>query len=273
MVNVNRQDVEPRFRRRRIKRVNLSQLTRISFLPSVFTTLNLFFGFTALLHILKGNFLVATFWITASVIMDGFDGTIARLTKTESNFGVQLDSLSDAVAFGLVPAVLIYYWGFANAHSQVGKLVAFSFLAAGVIRLARFNVFKEAKAVPSSIFIGFPIPGGALAISSVVLLFNSTPPRTDWEFALYSLFCLAISFLMISNVKYRTAKKILNKQSLAPLMLLALVVASMVLYPGVAIPILTSIYLLSPIGFALYFRLKRKPEAAAATTPVPPPRT
>ncbi len=266
---IYRKDQDPRFRRRRLKKVDLSGLTRISFLPSVFTCLNLFFGFTALLHIIKGSFLTATFWITASVIMDGFDGTIARLTKTESNFGVQLDSLVDAVTFGLVPAAMIYYWGFAGSHQQIGKLVAFAFLSAGVIRLARFNVFKEADAVPSSIFIGFPIPGGAMAVSSAVLLFGATPPGSDTQYALFSLFCLAVSFLMISNIKYRTAKKIMSKHSLTALMLVALAVASMVLYPHIAIPILTTVYILSPIGFAFFFRLNRK--SRNAQPPSAPP--
>ena len=90
--------------------------------------------------------------------MDGFDGTIARLTKTESNFGVQLDSLVDAVTFGLVTVHAGLSSGaFQSGYSQeIRQIVGFGFLSAGVIRLARFNVFKEAQAFPANIFIGFP---------------------------------------------------------------------------------------------------------------------
>ena len=106
-------------KRKRIrKRSSISALTRISFLPSVFTMLNLFLGYQALIYIIgaKQNFKIAIYYITASVIMDGFDGTIARLTKTESNFGVQLDSLVDAVTFGLVTSMLAFEWGFQSGY-------------------------------------------------------------------------------------------------------------------------------------------------------------
>ncbi len=84
--------------------------------------------------------------------MDGFDGTIARLTKTESNFGVQLDSLVDAVTFGLVTSMLATSVGLPIRVPQVGTIVSFVFLSAGLIRLARFNVFKEAQALPGQYF-------------------------------------------------------------------------------------------------------------------------
>jgi len=92
--------------------------------------------------------------------MDGFDGTIARLTRTESNFGVQLDSLVDAVTFGLVASMLAFKWGFQAGYAQAGSIISFVFLSAGLIRLARFNVFKEAQVIPANIFIACPSPPG-----------------------------------------------------------------------------------------------------------------
>jgi CDP-diacylglycerol--serine O-phosphatidyltransferase len=245
--------------KKRIKRVNIASLTRISFLPSVFTLLNLFLGFQALIYIIgsKKNFKTAIYYLTASVIMDGFDGTIARLTKTESNFGVQLDSLVDAVTFGLVTSMLAYQWGFQSGYSQIGKIVAFVYLSAGLIRLARFNVFKEAQAFPANIFIGLPIPTASMAVCSIVLIFNQTRPQTKMGILLFSLFTILIALLMISNIKYRTTKKIVLKNSLKALFLLASTIACLVIFPDITIPILTFSYMLSPFFFYVISRSKK----------------
>jgi CDP-diacylglycerol--serine O-phosphatidyltransferase len=252
-------------RRKRIRPSKVASLTRISFLPSVFTMLNLFLGYQALIQVIgaQQNLKRAIYYITASVIMDGFDGTIARLTKTESNFGVQLDSLVDAVSFGLVPSMLAFKWGFQSGYAQAGSIVCFVFLSAGLIRLARFNVFKEAQIVPANIFVGLPIPTAALAVSSVVLLFTDQHPVTPWGVALFSLFVLLVSLLMISNIRYKTVKKFVLKNSLRTLFLLALVVGCLIIFPDTTIPILTFAYVLSPLYLSLFSRRHRGVEAPA----------
>jgi len=252
-------------KKRRIKKVKLSSLTRISFLPSVFTLLNLFLGFQALLYIIgsKKNFKTAIYYLTASVIMDGFDGTIARLTKTESNFGVQLDSLVDAISFGLVTSILAFQWGFQSGYAQFGSIISFVFLSAGLIRLARFNVFKEAQAFPANIFIGVPIPTASMAICSIVLIFNETHPQTKMGILVFSLYVILISLLMISNIKYKTIKKIVLKNSLRTLFLLALIIACLVIFPDITIPILTFAYVLSPFFFYLFSRKHKIVEPAS----------
>ena len=255
--------IEPKpfkkMKRKRISRPKLSSLTRISFLPSLFTMLNLFLGYKALIYIIgpKQNFKTAIYYITASVIMDGFDGTIARLTNTESNFGMQLDSLVDAVTFGLVTSMLAFKWGFQAGFTQIGSIVSFVFLSAGLIRLARFNVFKEAQAFPANIFIGMPIPTAALSVCSVVLVFGGKPPLSWAGIVIFSLYVILISLLMISNVKYRTVKKLVFKNSLKTLFLIALVVGCLVIFPDVTIPILTLSYMISPLPL-LFFNRKHK---------------
>ncbi len=252
-------------KKRKIKKVNIASLTHYSFLPSVFTLLNLFLGFQALLHIIGGrrNFTTAIYYLMASVIMDGFDGTIARLTKTESNFGVQLDSLVDAITFGLVTSVLVYQWGFQFGFPQVGKIVAFVYLSAGLIRLARFNVFKDAQAYPANVFIGMPIPTAAMAICSIVLLFGNKPPQSSIGVVLFSLAIILVSLLMISNIKYKTIKKIVLKNSLKMLFLLALIIACLVIFPDVTLPILAFSYIASPLFFHLFSK-KQKSGAPAS---------
>lgn len=242
--------------------INMARLTKISFLPSLFTLFSLFLGYLALMQIIKENWETAVYLIGGSVVMDGFDGTVARLTKTESSFGVQLDSLVDAVSFGLVPAVLIYFWGFHAGHPQIGKVIGFMYLSAGVIRLARFNVLKEVNAFPSNIFVGIPIPLGALSICSVVLivqhkLVNST------ETLLFGGFVMLVAFLMISTIKYRAMKKFNSKYNLLILLILAIVVAFTINFPTYTIPIITLLYLISPIFFYVYFKF-RKPKNVVA---------
>jgi len=213
-------------------------------------------GFLALMQIFARNFEVAVFLIGGSVIMDGFDGTVARLTKTESNFGVQLDSLVDAVSFGLVPAVMIYMFGFEKAGIPLGKVIGFVYLTAGVVRLARFNVLKEANAVPSNIFVGMPIPLGALSISSIVLMIQ-TPLSNNRDIILFSIYVVTIAFLMISTIKYRTMKKVKSKYNLPILVALALIVALAILYPRYTIPVLSLIYIVSPLFFFIYGKFNK----------------
>lgn len=216
-------------------------------------------GFLALLQIFKGkaeNFENAVFLLAGSVLMDGFDGTIARLTKTESNFGVQLDSLVDAITFGLVTSVMIYMWGYQYAEAPLGKVLAFAFLTAGVVRLARFNVLKEAHAVPSNIFVGLPIPLGALAISSAVLLFRE-PLQTTTERLIFSFYVLLISVLMVSTVKYRTMKNIRSKKTVLILLGFAVIVSFAITYPRFTIPYLAFGYIISPVFFYVYGKFRK----------------
>ena len=200
------------------------------------------------------------------MILDGFDGTIARLTGTESSFGIQLDSLVDAVVFGLVTSVLIDYWGFHGEYTQIGKVIGFIFLSAGIIRLGRFNVLKEANAYSSNIFVGFPIPFATLSICSFVLIFED-PPESKLDIIIFSLFVIIIAFLMISNIKYRTLKKIGSKNDLLVLFAFAIGVAFLIMYPSYTIPVISFFYLASPILFYVSGKIrKRKSKAVLKST-------
>jgi CDP-diacylglycerol--serine O-phosphatidyltransferase len=237
-------------------------------LPSLFTIGSLFLGYLALLQIIKGQFINAVYLIGVSVILDGFDGTVARLTKTESNFGVQLDSLVDAVTFGLVTSVMIYFWGFKAINPQMGKIIGFVFLSAGVIRLARFNVLKEAHVMPSNIFVGLPIPLGALAVISVVLVIGD-PLATSSEMLIFSIYTILIAFLMISSIKYRTLKRVKSKYSLLILLLLAVIIALSINFPQYTLPAVTILYLISPLFFYFYFKIRRKVPSAGLVSEEP----
>ncbi|HLP59608.1 MAG TPA: CDP-diacylglycerol--serine O-phosphatidyltransferase [Candidatus Deferrimicrobium sp.] len=253
-----------KFKFNKQRKVNIARLTKISFLPSIFTLSSLFLGYLALIQILKGRFESAVFLITGSVILDGFDGTVARLTKTESNFGVQLDSLVDAVVFGTVTSVMIYRWGFQGEFSQLGKVIGFIFLSAGIIRLARFNVLKEAETYVSNVFIGLPIPLGALSVASVILLREKLVEKHD--IILFSIYVALVAFLMISNIKYRTMKRLNSRNNLVVLFSLAIVIALLINFPTYTIPAISLIYLISPLFYFFFDKFKKKgtPETPAS---------
>ena len=135
------------------RKINLPRLTRISFLPSVFTMFNLFLGYIALNFVTKGEFINACYYLIFATVVDSLDGTIARLTKTESNFGVQLDSLSDAVSFGLVPSVFMYLWAFKTLMPVSGIIISFIYLSAGIIRLAHHGKLNSSSGAAPVIWI------------------------------------------------------------------------------------------------------------------------
>ncbi len=195
------------------------------------------------------------------------DGRVARLTKTESLFGMQLDSLADLVAFGVAPAILLYKWGLDNV-GVLGIAAAAMFGTCGALRLARFNVIALKNAKQSSqYFIGLPIPGGAGIIVSLFLTMNGARNATEIV-TLNSplnlvIFAAIVSYLMVSNIKYPTFKHIRptpRNFSFTVLILMATVYVSVVVSLPVALFSLISIYtLLGPVMEIMLYK-KRKEE-------------
>jgi CDP-diacylglycerol--serine O-phosphatidyltransferase len=173
-----------------------------SILPSVFTTGNLFLGFWSMVRALDGRFEEAALLIGGAVILDILDGRIARLTGTQSEFGAQLDSLADAVSFGVAPALLAYLWALGTLP-RVGWPAAFLFLACGVLRLARFNI--QHSSMDARFFVGLPIPAAAATLAAVVFALPESPGgRTHALLTLVLVIVLA--FLMVSTYRYRSFK-------------------------------------------------------------------
>ncbi len=170
-------------------------------LPNLCTFANMFCGFIAVILTSQGNYVWATIFIAIASIADALDGVMARLTKTSSKFGVELDSLADVISFGFAPAFLLY-----TAHlyrfGYWGMLAGGVFVFAGAFRLARFNV--ELVGFDKNYFNGLPIPTAALTVVSfefMILFSGSVARQTDFA-AL--LLVLSIAFLMVSHVKYDT---------------------------------------------------------------------
>src|SRR5262245_10923160 len=189
----------------------------LSIVPSLFTIGNIFCGYYSIISTLRGNWDFAAVLIGIGYILDGLDGRIARLTKTTSEFGVQLDSLADIVTFGVAPAILAFNWGFGANEGisgstkhilQFGTVASFAFVVCGALRLARFNLQAKKPTDSSSkrYFVGLPIPAGAGMIAAVVHFFK-TPTLMIGSALLWAFLILLLAFLMISTVRYFSFKE------------------------------------------------------------------
>ena len=179
-------------------------------LPNLITTMNLFFGFVALVQAIKGEYAFAAYAIVAAAVFDTLDGRVARLTHSMSKFGAEYDSLCDLVSFGVAPGILLYLWAL-QPFGRIGWLGSFLFTACGALRLARFNV--QATIIEKAYFQGLPIPMAAGIVASSVLAFSDL----GWEpkgsvILLFMAFLL--SFVMVSTFRYRSFKDIDLKRRL-----------------------------------------------------------
>jgi len=205
-------------------------------LPSIFTIAGMAAGFYAILEVLHAS--VSEYWhldnaakaIGFAFLFDGLDGRIARMTHTESDFGKELDSLSDVIAFGVAPAVLAWKWGFqlmppvlfpvlaseGQWHvklTQLGAIACFIFLMTGASRLARFNITSNPQ--PSNpgrpgkkYFVGLPIPAAA-AVLAAVIHFKAGEPVESWYMALtWAMMVITIGYLMVSTWRFFSFKDI-----------------------------------------------------------------
>ncbi len=210
-------------------------------IPSLFTVANIFCGFLSIVASCRGEFERAAILIPIAIIMDILDGRIARLTHTTSAFGEAYDSIADVVSFGVAPALLVFQWGLWEVP-RAGMGVAFLYLVAGSVRLARFST----KGQDSTDFSGLPIPAGASAMAILVLL--SPSPVTHPTFIpVVIAFVLGISLLMVSNVVYPSFKGVdLRRRWPAPaLFVIALVFSLLIVSPVYFVVLLAAAYILS----------------------------
>lgn len=176
-------------------------------LPNTLTLCGMYCGFFAIMSSINGNYLYAAWAIIIAIIFDGLDGWIARLTNTSTRFGVELDSLSDLVAFGVAPSVMMYKWTL-MPFGRLGWAAAFLFVACGALRLARFNV--QTGSTGSKAFKGIPIPGAAAVLSSIVIFyygfdFHVGPPGKNY---FYPIFTIMLALLMVSTLRFHGVKEL-----------------------------------------------------------------
>ncbi len=239
----------------------------IYLLPNLFTTAALFAGFYGMIAAMSGRFEAAAVAIYIAGVLDGLDGRVARLTNTTSEFGVQYDSLSDMVSFGLAPAVIMYTWalqGMADIGPVAGKLgwlAAFVYAACTALRLARFNVQTGGD---KRYFMGLPCPSAA-AICMGLVWVAATSDIDGGELAwLAFAITLATAILMVSNVLYFSFKELDFRKRL-PFVAAFFIVAALVLAsirPSVILFTGFCLYGLSGIVFSLLRRRRRASRVA-----------
>ncbi len=249
-------------------------MRKIYIVPNLVTTANMFAGFYSIIASIKGDFHVAAWAILAAAVFDMLDGRIARMAKATSQFGVEYDSLSDLVSFGMGPAIFLHQLAL-EPYGRLGWLASFLFVVCGALRLARFNVTTHV--LPKGAFQGLPIPIAAGAVATFYIFRQ----ETGWEIPLGAA-CLFLAFsmasLMVSTVRFPSFKE-LNWRSRASFGYLSVGVLAMVLIaarPEIALFLLLAAYI--ALGFlhfcylAIFRRSRLAQERKGATEPGKDPR-
>ena len=225
-------------------------------LPNLFTTAALFFGFFAIVRAMHGQFEQAAVAIFIAMVLDGLDGRVARLTKTQSAFGAEYDSLSDMVSFGAAPALVMYEWALRDL-GRLGWIAAFIYCAGAALRLARFNTTLEV--VDKRYFQGLPSPAAAALVAGLVwVMIDNGVAGSDvaWLAAVLTIFA---GVTMVSNFRYYSGKD-LNLRRSVPFFTVAAIVLVFVLvssYPPGVLFGLFVVYALSGYVLAAWRLLKR----------------
>jgi CDP-diacylglycerol--serine O-phosphatidyltransferase len=223
-------------------------------LPNIITLSSVFCGFDSIrisaTATADDDYYRASLLLVFALFFDMLDGRVARLTKTQSAFGLQIDSLADVICFGVAPAILIFKWSLWQ-RPAIGLFVAFLFTAAGAVRLARFNVLsmgdKGAPTKPGKYIVGLPVPGAAGILVSLVLANHAMGGQLGLHGPKYVWAMIALTFflsgLMVSTVKFRSFKDLrLNARTF---MLVALAVGSSAIVSLQTRPAFVLVWLLS----------------------------
>ncbi|MCM5705542.1 CDP-diacylglycerol--serine O-phosphatidyltransferase [Larsenimonas salina] len=237
----------------------------IYLLPNLFTTSALFSGFFAVVAALNNDYAAAAIAIFVSMVLDGFDGRVARMTNTQSAFGAEYDSLADMTSFGVAPAIVAFSWTLQDI-GKLGWIAAFVFVAGAALRLARFNV--QIGSVDKKWFIGLPSPSAAAVVAGFVWTFHNFNAE-GFGFKLFmAIVVAAMGILMVSNVRYYSFKDIDVKGPVPFVVLLAIVLGFVVISvePSVMLLLLFGSYALSgPLG-ALWRRYRGHSKSKKASS-------
>lgn len=228
----------------------------IYLLPNLFTTFGVFCGFYGIVASMSGHFSDAAFALFIAMLMDSFDGRVARMTNTTSDFGAEYDSLADIISFGIAPALIAYNWGQLEQLGKLGWLAAFLYLVCGALRLARFNVMPET--IEKKYFQGLPIPAAA----GVVLGFVWFGEVLGWDGKSLDVAVASVTvvcgLLMVSSFRYHSFKEVdwKGKVPFLSLLLMVLIVIMVAVNPPIVLFPAFSIYLISGPISTFYQRSK-----------------
>ena len=217
----------------------------VHLIPNVLTTGNLFSGLAAVVLVFHDRLETAAIAILIAMVFDVLDGTSARLTDSTSEFGVEYDSLSDLVSFGLAPGFLIYVW-LLESPGLLGAAIMFAYVACGALRLARFNVM--AGSGENRFFTGLPIPAAAGFIATFYIFNTHIGHLPDSVMPpVVIVLSLLMAFLMVSTVRYRSVKqlKFAGHNHFMYLVWAVLILVSVMAYPQLMLFVLCLAYVSS----------------------------
>jgi CDP-diacylglycerol--serine O-phosphatidyltransferase len=233
----------------------------IYILPNLFTTAALFSGFFAIVQAMNGKFEMAAVAIFVAMILDGLDGRVARLTRTQSAFGAEYDSLSDMVSFGAAPALVIYVWALKDM-GKLGWIAAFIYCVGAALRLARFNTNIEV--VDKRYFQGLPSPAAAALVAGLVwVLIDNEWSGQDASWYAFALTIFA-GVTMVTNLRYWSGKSLNLRKSVPFIMVVAIALGFALVssYPPGVLFALFLIYGLSGYAIALVDWVNRRKKLA-----------
>jgi CDP-diacylglycerol--serine O-phosphatidyltransferase len=239
-------------------------------MPSAFTLGNLFFGFWSIVSAFNGNFRWAGWFIVFAAILDMLDGRVARLSKTNSRFGAELDSLVDVISFGVAPALLMYFLEFSGT-GRFGWVICYIYVVGAALRLARYNVLADTKP-SSSWFTGMPSPAAGCTLAvyypfSQTEWYRASLAYLDLQHQGLVVLILLLAALMVSNVKYPRFPAIgfRSARGLSGLLVHLAVLAGGLLAPEHFLFPLGLVYMLFGVGRALILGLLERSDGEAAS--------
>jgi CDP-diacylglycerol--serine O-phosphatidyltransferase len=242
----------------------------IYLLPNLFTSGGLFAGFYAIIAATQGQFDNACVAVFIAAILDGVDGRVARLTNTQSEFGMQYDSLADLISFGLAPALVMYHWALSTTRldgvvpGKLGWIAAFLYAACAALRLARFN--SQVGQVDKRWFIGLASPAAAGLVASFVWTCHDLGFSGEELRYVAMAVTVAAALLMVSRLRYFSFKGSGSRSDRVPflgiIVVLAVVIAIAVDPPIVLLAIGT-LYALSGPAYWIWRRLRKVPESVS----------
>ena len=244
----------------------------IYLLPNIITLSSMFSGFYSIVASFNSDYERAAWAILIASVFDVLDGWVARMTHTTSRFGIEIDSLSDAISFGVAPGVLVYSWSL-QSFGKIGWVAAFFLVACAALRLARFNVQMGSE--EKKHFTGLPSPASALMIATSVLAYQELIDiLRGWQLGLLAdlisldywvlVMTFGVAGLMVSNITYHSLKEA-NLKERRPFGLLVVIVALLAViayHPALVLFLISLAYVLAGIGEAILGLLKRTRAAA-----------
>jgi CDP-diacylglycerol--serine O-phosphatidyltransferase len=254
---MNDYDDERRLLKNRVRRRG------IYLLPNLFTTAALFAGFYAIVQAMNANFDQAAVAIFVAMVLDGLDGRVARMTRTQSALGAEFDRLADMVSFGAAPALVIYEWALRDL-GKLGWIAAFVYVAGAALRLARFNTMLEVA--DKRWFQGIPSPSAAALVAGFVFVMDDygvDPANVRWWAFAVTVFA---GLTMVSNLKYWSGKSINLRRSypFVAIFLIVLFFALLSYQPATVLFGMFVAYALSGYAVSGWMALRRRRVTTAA---------